>query len=83
MPSLLHVYRTDPTIKKRSFKQEDLMLQPLVLRRTLAIIGIALVVLATIATWLRLVLQPWDTTIGVTGIAIIIVYFLISLRARR
>ncbi len=58
------------------------MLQPLVLRRTLAIIGIVLVVFATVATWLRLVPQPWDTTIGATGIAIIIVYFLISLRIR-
>jgi hypothetical protein len=59
------------------------MLHPLVLRRTLAIIGIVLVVFATTATWLHLVPSPWDTTIGAIGIGIILVYFLVSLRARR
>jgi hypothetical protein len=59
------------------------MLHPLVLRRTLAIIGIVLVVLATVVTWLHLVPHPWDTTLGVVGIAIIVVYFFVSLRARR
>jgi hypothetical protein len=58
------------------------MLQPFILRRGLAIIGIVLVVFATIATWLHLVPQVWNTTIGATGIGIIIVYFLISLRTR-